>query len=61
MNPERIQRIADDLAAKLRLSKAEWDAIVSQARDLLVVVATLDELSLEGVEPVAAYQISDAS
>jgi hypothetical protein len=61
MNSERVQRIADDLAAKLPLSKAEWDAIISQTRDLLVVVATLDELSLEGVEPVATYQISDAS
>jgi Asp-tRNA(Asn)/Glu-tRNA(Gln) amidotransferase C subunit len=61
MNPERVERIARELAAELPLSDDEWKAIATQARDLLAVVATLDELPLERVEPAATYHISDAS
>jgi hypothetical protein len=61
MSPERLEPIARELAAKLPLSKEEWDAIVAQARDLLAVVATLDELPLEGVEPAATYKVGDPS
>jgi hypothetical protein len=55
MLPDTIQHLARELAATLPLPPGDWDAIVAEARQTKAVIAKLDELPLEGIEPAAVY------
>jgi hypothetical protein len=60
MSPETIEHLARDLAARIPLPADDWQAIIAEARLTLAVIAALDELPLEGVDPDPVSDVSES-
>ena len=57
MEREALERIARELATELPLPPGDWEAVLAQARSCLDTVRTLDELSLDAVEPPTTFRV----
>jgi hypothetical protein len=52
-----VEDRARQLAEAIPLPAEDWEIIISQAKRMLEVIATLDELPLDGVEPAPVFQV----
>ena len=61
MTRETLERLARDLAAEVTLPAEDWEAIVTQAVNMLGWIKALDELPLQNVEPASVSGIAPGS
>ena len=57
MNDDDLERLARALADEFALPPGEWEFVARQARAALAVVAELDQLPLDTVEPAPIYRV----
>jgi hypothetical protein len=57
MNGDDLERLARALVDEYALPPDDWEPIAKQARAALAIVAELDQLPLDTVEPAAVYRI----
>jgi hypothetical protein len=60
MSPETIEHLARDLAASIPLPQEDWQAVIAEAQQTLAVIAALDELPLETVDPDPVSDVSES-
>lgn len=56
-NAEAFARMVRERLADVPLPAEDWEALVPQIERLWAVVASLDDLPLDAVEPAAIYKI----
>ena len=57
MDRETLDRFVRVLLADIPLAPDDWAAVAAQAEQVFALVATLDELPLDAIEPAAIYKV----